>query len=183
MQIFLYHVERRRFNLLAHREGPITFDYDPKFDTLYASINGKDKSHSYGDDRVPGLLVARDMDTDEITGFTIFRYIKSNLERTREMLESYFSCYEKSNGQIEPYLNLLHEKLQHIPKRVPIVIPKQTNKSVLFLCDGAVGSCPKTNCYKRSGECRHTLNKNHALNSEPHNFLPDEAGNLWEAES
>lgn len=47
--------------MLLYQEGPITFDYDPKFDTLYASINGKDKSHSYGDDRVPGLVVARDI--------------------------------------------------------------------------------------------------------------------------
>lgn len=77
--------------MLLYQEGPITFDYDSKFDTLYASINGKDKSHSYGDDRVPELIVARDMETDEIVGFTIFRYIRSNMERTRAMLERYFS--------------------------------------------------------------------------------------------
>lgn len=169
--------------MLLYQEGPITFDYDSKFDTLYASINGKDKSHSYGDDRFPELIVARDMETDEIVGFTIFRYIRSNMERTRAMLERYFSSYVKSDVQPEPYLDLVHEKLQHIPKRVPIPVPEPENRNVFFLCDGAVEGCPKTNCYKVGNECRHTSDENHALNSEPHNFVPDEEGNLWETES
>lgn len=169
--------------MLLYQEGPITFDYDSKFDTLYASINCKDKSHSYGDDRVPELIVARDMETDEIVGFTIFRYIRSNMERTRAMLERYFSSYVKSDVQPEPYLNPVHEKLQHMPKRVSIPVPEPENRNVFFLCDGAVEGCPKTNCYKVGNECRHTLDENHALNSEPHNFILDEEGNLWETES
>ena len=52
--------------------------------------------------------------------------------------------------------------------------------TVLYLCDGAVEACPKTSCYKRGRECRHTTNAVHALNSEPRNLVSDEQGNLWE---
>lgn len=52
--------------------------------------------------------------------------------------------------------------------------------TVLYLCDGAVETCPKTSCYKRGHECRHTTDVTHALNPEPHNLVPDEQGNLWE---
>ena len=52
--------------------------------------------------------------------------------------------------------------------------------TVLYLCDGAVETCPKTSCYKRGHECRHTTDTTHALNSEPRNLIPDEQGNLWE---
>ncbi len=52
--------------------------------------------------------------------------------------------------------------------------------TVLYLCDGAVEACPKTSCYKRGYECRHTTDVIHTLNPEPHNLVPDEQGNLWE---
>lgn len=52
--------------------------------------------------------------------------------------------------------------------------------TVLYLCDGSVEDCPKTSCYKRGHECRHTTDIAHALNPEPRNLIPDEQGNLWE---
>lgn len=52
--------------------------------------------------------------------------------------------------------------------------------TVLYLCDGAVEDCPKTSCYKRGHECRHTTDVAHALNPEPRNLVPDGQGNLWE---
>lgn len=44
-------------------------DYDEKQDVLYVAIG--DKTNSYGDDSQDDILVMRDFDTDEITGFTI----------------------------------------------------------------------------------------------------------------
>ena len=42
---------------------------------------------------------------------------------------------------------------------------KESNeKCVLYLCDGDVEACGKTDCYKRGGDCRHTSNINHAIN-------------------
>ena len=52
--------------------------------------------------------------------------------------------------------------------------------TVLYLCDGSVEDCPKTSCYKRGHECRHTTDVTHALNPEPRNLVPDGQGNLWE---
>lgn len=52
--------------------------------------------------------------------------------------------------------------------------------TILYLCDGDVPACGKNECYKRGGECRHTTDVTHALNSEPRNLIPDEQGNLWE---
>lgn len=52
--------------------------------------------------------------------------------------------------------------------------------TVLYLCDGDVPACRKTNCHKRGGDCQHTTDAAHALNKEPRNFAPDEMGNLWE---
>lgn len=34
----------------------------------------------------------------------------------------------------------------------------------LFLCDGKVGDCPKTNCFKYGGDCYRTINVRHAIN-------------------
>lgn len=47
---------------------------DTKYDILYAAIS--DRSHSYGDESDDGVVTMRDMDTDEITGFTIFDFMK-----------------------------------------------------------------------------------------------------------
>ncbi len=58
------------------------------------------------------------------------------------------------------------------------------NKStILYLCDGKVPTCRKTECYKQGRNCRHTSDVNHALNPEPHHFEPDEQGNMWEKEA
>ncbi len=61
-------------------------------------------------------------------------------------------------------------------------LTRKENKTILYLCDGAVEACPKTSCYKRGHECRHTTDITHALNPEPRNFVPDEQGTLWEVE-
>ena len=46
---------------------------------------------------------------------------------------------------------------------------------VLFLCDGEVPGCTKTNCYKNDGICRLTMDATHAVN-----FYHMENGNMWE---
>ena len=82
--------------------------------------------------------------------------------------------------EIEPYLEAHPDEVQRFANFFAESSPNPTKQVTLFLCDGTVESCPKTNCYKCGHECRHTTDKAHALNSEPHNFLPDLQGNLWE---
>lgn len=35
---------------------------------------------------------------------------------------------------------------------------------IMFLCDGNVPDCPKTNCYRSDGFCKHTSDVKHAVN-------------------
>lgn len=50
----------------------LNLNYDEKNDILYLGL--ADKSNSYGDEIISGLIVMRDLLTDEITGFTIFDF-------------------------------------------------------------------------------------------------------------
>lgn len=52
----------------------LKINYDRTNDIMYFSLG--DKSNSYGDEIVDGFVVMRDIETDEITGFTIFDFIK-----------------------------------------------------------------------------------------------------------
>lgn len=49
-------------------------DYDKKFDVLYISLG--DKDNSYGDDSKDDFIIMRDIDTNEITGITIFNFLE-----------------------------------------------------------------------------------------------------------
>ena len=49
-------------------------DYDEKHDVLYVVIG--DKANSYGDDSQDDIVIMRDFDTDELTGFTILSIAK-----------------------------------------------------------------------------------------------------------
>ena len=50
----------------------LSLSYDKNNDILYLGL--ADKSDSYGDEVASGLIVMRDISTDEITGFTIFDF-------------------------------------------------------------------------------------------------------------
>jgi uncharacterized protein YuzE len=50
----------------------LNLNYDNDFDVLYIRIS-KNKN-SYGDEGIPGIVMMRDIATDEITGVTIFGY-------------------------------------------------------------------------------------------------------------
>lgn len=52
----------------------IMVDYDSHFDTLYVALG--DKSNSYGDEDIDDLILMRDLDTDDITGFTILSFFR-----------------------------------------------------------------------------------------------------------
>lgn len=53
----------------------LSLDYDKKFDVLYIKIASN--KNSYGDEStLPGVVVLRDIFTNEITGFTIIGYKK-----------------------------------------------------------------------------------------------------------
>lgn len=62
---------------MKHR---VMVNYDERFDVLYVGIG--DKTNSYGDDSQDDILVMRDFDTDEITGFTIFGFMKKLKENS-----------------------------------------------------------------------------------------------------
>ena len=49
------------------------FNYDKHFDTLRVFYNNGDES--YGDDTENGIILLRNMKTEEITGFTIFHFM------------------------------------------------------------------------------------------------------------
>lgn len=52
-------------------------DYDKKFDTLSIAIT--DNNNSYGDDTNEDIIIRRNIDTDEVTGFTILSFQKKLL--------------------------------------------------------------------------------------------------------
>ncbi len=66
-------------------------NYDLKFDVLYYSLG--DTSNSYGDEIDNRLILLRDIDTDNITGITVFdfmNYCKTNDEIVNRLSE-YFN--------------------------------------------------------------------------------------------
>ena len=69
----------------------------------------------------------------------------------------------------------------------------EDTKKILYICDGDVPECEKTECYKRGGECKLTSDVRHAVNfvdlfdygfyfekdrgtEEPRPCLPDREG-------
>ncbi len=50
----------------------LTVNYDSENDVLYLGFG--DRNNSYGDEILPGVIVLRDMDTEEITGLTILDF-------------------------------------------------------------------------------------------------------------
>ena len=52
----------------------LSLNYDKKHDVLYISIGAP--KPSYGDEEKSGVVILRDINTDEITGITIFDFKK-----------------------------------------------------------------------------------------------------------
>ena len=52
----------------------LKFNYDKKHDILYISIGNP--VPSYGDEELEGIILRRDMVTDELTGITILDFMK-----------------------------------------------------------------------------------------------------------
>lgn len=74
------------------------FQYDAKYDVMYISF--RDSGNSYGDDALPGIILRRDIDTDEITGYTITRFKEMYIKQQLPMLPrsfplSYDDLYQK----------------------------------------------------------------------------------------
>lgn len=57
-------------------------DYDSKFDVMNYRIG--DTSNSYGDEDIDNIVVLKDMDTDEITGYTIMNFKRICQNKTKE---------------------------------------------------------------------------------------------------
>lgn len=54
--------------------GKVKVNYDNRFDTLYVAFS--DGANSYGDDSEVGVIIMRDLNSDSITGFTLFHFMK-----------------------------------------------------------------------------------------------------------
>ena len=52
----------------------LEYNYDKKHDILYISI-GTPKS-SYGEEEIEGIILRKDMNTDELNGITIIDFMK-----------------------------------------------------------------------------------------------------------
>lgn len=52
----------------------LILNYDNKFDILYISIGNP--VPSYGEEETPGLVILRDIKTNQLTGVTVFDYKK-----------------------------------------------------------------------------------------------------------
>ncbi len=58
----------------------LKLNYDKKNDILYLSIG--DPKPSYGEEDVSGIVIRRDMASNDITGITIFDFMKRITEKT-----------------------------------------------------------------------------------------------------
>ena len=65
-------------------------DYDAKFDTLY--VGYKCRATSYGDDSLGDIIILRDVDTDDVTGFTILSFLKKYHNNRLPKLPSEIEC-------------------------------------------------------------------------------------------
>ncbi len=71
--------------MLSTKEPMI--DYDSKFDIMYYTDG--DTSNSYGDEDIDNIVVMKDMDSDEVVGYTIMNYKKMstpNTDQFRDLL-------------------------------------------------------------------------------------------------
>ena len=62
--------------------------YDSKFDVMYYTFG--DTSNVYGDDETDGIVVMRDIDSNEVKGYTIMGF-KRILESGTELINSLVS--------------------------------------------------------------------------------------------
>lgn len=69
------------------------YEYDDKFGVLYITFS--DTSNSYGDEKLNGIVWLRDMDTEEITGLTIFF---NELENINKMENLFIRTYDKEQA-------------------------------------------------------------------------------------
>ena len=65
--------------LSTQKKAQVT--YDPHFDILY--YNFDNSGNAYGDEDDLGIITFRDFDSDEITGYTIFNFVKACRLRNR----------------------------------------------------------------------------------------------------
>ncbi len=57
--------------------------YDRDGDVLYVTLSGRD-SYGVPSDKIPNVIVRKDMETNEITGVTIALFSKLPIEEIRE---------------------------------------------------------------------------------------------------
>ena len=62
----------------------IQYDYDKSNDILYCSF--ADKSNSYGDEDPDGIVIMRDIDSNNVTGITVFHIIKMLTDEDSRLL-------------------------------------------------------------------------------------------------
>ena len=63
-------------------ENVMRLKYDSTFDVLYCTVG--DASNSYGDESFPDIIIMKDMDTEEVTGYTVMNFSKVMAEKGSE---------------------------------------------------------------------------------------------------
>ncbi len=58
----------------------LKIDYDSDYDVLYYTLG--DTSNSYGDENDNGIVFMKDINSDEIMGYTIFNFKKICIEKS-----------------------------------------------------------------------------------------------------
>lgn len=82
----------------------VDVSYDNVFDVLYLKF--KSTSNSYGDETIDYLVIFKDIDTDEITGLTIFDFKK--LYDRKDKIISIIAKYIDTD---EVYTNLCNKNI------------------------------------------------------------------------
>lgn len=89
--------------MLSTKEKQI--NYDNRFDVMYYSCG--DTSNSYGDEEVDNIVKVKDMDTDEVVGYTILNFTKMSKKQSpheKELIEAvgddvYMQMLDKSKNK------------------------------------------------------------------------------------
>ena len=57
-------------------------DYDSEYDVLYYVV--RENANSYGDEELGNIVVMKDIDTNDITGYTVFNFSKICKQRNND---------------------------------------------------------------------------------------------------
>lgn len=94
----------------------------------------------------------------------IYERIKSESVSYKELKENVGRVIETVRYENPSLGNLLNDVLSDKVEQESNQLLLKNGREVLYMCDGMVPGCRKSNCYKNDGLCRHTKDISHAVN-------------------